>query len=850
VVPQSSNLDWALYYAAIGWQVFPLHTIIDVDQCSCRNSACVSRGKHPRTEHGLKDATDDEDQVREWWEKWPEANIGVATGSGSRIWVLDVDLRDGGTENWIKFTLGRIVDTIEQRTGSGGAQIVFAWDSDLEVRNRQNVLPGVDVRGEGGYVVVPPSLHLSGHLYAWVEGRDPGSREASLAPPWVMELVLGEQRPSIPAAPVPSSALPDSEVLSVRSALGALDADCDREKWIRVGMALHSTGAGEQAFRLWNEWSCTGAAKYPGEPELRRQWASFARKTDEVRLSTIFWLAQDAGWSGHFEEQADGRVLAMLPGAMAGSAAGALSPAPVPTAWSEPEPLGLVRTGHIAFPAAEAYPEDLAWMREWVEALAWTMQVPVDFPATIALALVAGACGGRFVVHVPGTEWREETPIWVLSAMPSGMGKSSCIRPLRAPFDEFEHEHDSEHRDACASWEARLESASADYDNAKRDLKRKSSALDYEQRGELEAKMALAKQNIAIATEQRPQSARIVVSDLTSEALVEFLEEHRSRALVIDPEGGVFAHALGNGRDKAPRLDPWCKSYTGDPIDDGRIGNGLPGAKKGRRCRRPSLSIAVATQTKVLGAIHGNEVARSKGFLARFITVAIPPRLQEGLWREATLPEDLAQDWRASILRLLRLPEPSEPYVVRLSPEAKALFWEWGEGKLAEARADDAARDEWLSAWGSRLRGKALRIAFALHALRYESPQLYDIGGDAMRCAIVWLGYIEQHERALLHVIGDDMATGLAERVLDWLVRHGLKCFSRRQAFQALKGGEGKVQTVHDIDAALAALSDAGWIKAASKLELRRGGHSTAAKYVVHPDIRGAAERARRAADS
>lgn len=838
------NLDWALYYAAIGWQVFPLHTIVDVDQCSCRNSGCVSRGKHPRTEHGLKDATDDEDQVREWWEKWPDANIGVATGSGSRLWVLDIDLRDGGTENWRAFAAGRELDAIEQRTGSGGAQIVFAWDSDLEVRNRQNVLPGVDVRGEGGYVVVPPSLHLSGHLYAWIEGLDPGSREASLAPAWVLELVLGEQRqrPPVQAARVPASALPDAEVASIRSAMAAIDADCDREHWICVGMALHSTGAGEQAFRLWDDWSATGAAKYPGEQELRRQWASFARKQQEVRLSTIFWMAQTAGWAGTFEELGGGRVLAMMPGAMA--------PAPTSVdalAWAEPEPLGLVRVDHITFPAEGAYPADLAWLREWVEALAWTMQVPVDFPATLSLALIAGACGGRFVVHIPGTEWREETPIWVLAAMPSGMGKSSTIRPLRAPFDEFEREQEGEHRTACAEWESQIESASADYDHAKRDLKRKAGALDDEQRATLEAAMAQAKQNIAIATEQRPQSARIVVSDCTSEALVEFLEEHRSRAVVIDPEGGVFAHALGNGRDKAPKLDPWCKSYTCDPIDDGRIGSGVPGAKKGRRCRRPSISIAVATQTKVLGAIHGNEVARSKGFLARFMTIAIPPRLQEGLWREATLPDDLIQDWKATILRILRMPEPIEPHVVRIGVEAKALLWEWGERKLAHARSDNDARDEWLSAWGSRLKGKAVRIAFALHAAAYDSPQLYDISGECMQCAITWLEYIEQHERALLHVIGDDMATSIAERVLDWIVKHGLKCFSRRQAFQALKGGEGKVQTAHDIDAALAALSDAGWIKASSKLELRRGGYSTAAKYVAHPDVRGAAERARRA---
>lgn len=836
----STRLDWALYYASIGWQVFPVHTIVDADQCSCGNSACTSRGKHPRTEHGLKNATDDEDEIRAWWEKWPDANIGIATGSGSRLWVLDIDLRDDGLANWQTFRSDRAFDALEQRTGSGGTQLFFAWDSDLEVRNRQDILPGIDVRGEGGYVVAPPSLHLSGNLYAWIDGAGPDARECPLAPPWLMELVLGERTRAPKPASVPASALPENEVADIRSALDALDADCDRETWIKCGMALHSTGAGEQAFRIWNEWSATGVAKYPGEPALRRQWASFARKQEEVRLPSLFHFAQAAGWAGTFEERAGGELVVFAPNAAASAPA---------QPWAEPEPLGVVKVDHITFPADTAYPQALSWLREWAESIAWTMQVPIDFPATIALAMVAGACGGRFTIRITGSEWREDTPLWVLAAMPSGMGKSTVMRAMRAPFDEFEREGEGEHRQAVATWEAQLETASADYDNAKKGLKRKASALEADQRAELEASLAGAKQAIAVLTETRPQSPRIVISDVTSEALVEFLEEHRSRALVIDPEGGVFAHALGNGRDKAPKLDPWCKSYTCDPIDDGRIGNGLPGAKKGRRCRRPSLSIAVATQTKVLGAIHGNDVARAKGFLARFITLAIPARLQDEPWRRATLPDHLVQEWRASILRLLRLPDPSEPYVVLLSDEASAVLWEWIESKLTHARRDDNARDEWLSSWGSRLRGKAVRIAFALHALIYQAPQSYDISGECMRCAVEWIRYIEQHESALLNVIGDDMATSIAERVLDWLARGNYTTISRRQAFQALKGGEGKVQVVTDIDAALAALADTGWIKPATKTEVRRGGCNTAARYIVHPDLRNALARARQRRD-
>jgi hypothetical protein len=86
----------ALAYAARGWLVVPLHNPKQ-DVCSCRKKNCSSPGKHPRTEHGLKDGSMDEAQIKRWWEKWPNANLGILTGQGSGLLVLDVDGEDGKT---------------------------------------------------------------------------------------------------------------------------------------------------------------------------------------------------------------------------------------------------------------------------------------------------------------------------------------------------------------------------------------------------------------------------------------------------------------------------------------------------------------------------------------------------------------------------------------------------------------------------------------------------------------------------------------------------------------------------------------------------------------------------------
>src|SRR5262245_13725131 len=87
-------LDWALHYANLGWPVIPLHSVQN-GRCSCGNASCKSPGKHPRTRHGVKEATKDPAVIRNWWAKWLDANIGIATGQISGLTVIDIDGESG-----------------------------------------------------------------------------------------------------------------------------------------------------------------------------------------------------------------------------------------------------------------------------------------------------------------------------------------------------------------------------------------------------------------------------------------------------------------------------------------------------------------------------------------------------------------------------------------------------------------------------------------------------------------------------------------------------------------------------------------------------------------------------------
>jgi hypothetical protein len=156
---KSDVLKWARFYVQQRWHVVPLHTIKD-GKCSCGKSDCESPGKHPRTKHGFKDGSIDPAQITEWFERqWPESNIGIVTGSISNLTVLDADSEEGMK------VLADLPRSKRVRTGKG-EHLYLRYCPGLKTAVR--FCDGIDVRSDGGYVVAPPSKHISGKVYEWV----------------------------------------------------------------------------------------------------------------------------------------------------------------------------------------------------------------------------------------------------------------------------------------------------------------------------------------------------------------------------------------------------------------------------------------------------------------------------------------------------------------------------------------------------------------------------------------------------------------------------------------------------------------------------------------------------------
>lgn len=185
----------AIAYAERGWLVFPLHGITDLNRCTCGGTGCTSPGKHPRTFAGFKDASRDPDRVARWWDDWPDSNIGVVTGAESGIVVVDAD-SEVAAESW----WGESVPTLVAKTGKG--RHFYYQHPGVPVKNAVRFRPDLDIRGDGGYVVAPPSRHISGSDYEWdPEGMGvPMPLPAALRPEsGTVAPIPGTQRPAISA---------------------------------------------------------------------------------------------------------------------------------------------------------------------------------------------------------------------------------------------------------------------------------------------------------------------------------------------------------------------------------------------------------------------------------------------------------------------------------------------------------------------------------------------------------------------------------------------------------------------------------------------------------------------------
>ena len=220
----------ALRLAAGGFHVFP----------------CSVGGKVPLTARGFKDASRDHRVITQWWTQRPGANIAMATGSISRTVVLDVDQHDSSGFDTLASLGHKLPETVSSVTGGGGEHHIFRHPGGIK-SGTDKLGPGLDIRAEGGYVILPPSTHKSGRRYEW--DNAPGEVSIAELPDWIAAAVASrpaEQRvpASEMAARASSPVLEGHRTTRVTQLVGHLLA-----RRVNVDVAV-------ELMLAWNERNC------------------------------------------------------------------------------------------------------------------------------------------------------------------------------------------------------------------------------------------------------------------------------------------------------------------------------------------------------------------------------------------------------------------------------------------------------------------------------------------------------------------------------------------------------------------------------------------------------------------
>lgn len=306
------QLEIALSYAAFGWRVFPVYEVEKFDDqppiCVCAEGInCGRPGKHPRTPSGHDEGTTDPGTIRLWWTKWPNANIGIATGKASNLTVIDADCSDGKPGLINLTTLcsphGGLPATRQVTTGSGGLHLYFTYCAALTT-GQNTLAEAIDTRNDGGYVVAPGSTHISGGTYSWRN-----TLPTNGVPDWLISAKPQKKR----GRPRKHAGF---KIEKVESMLEAIQPD-DRERWLAVGTILGRLYAGSalenDAWSIYESWAAkTSKFDEDRTGNLARMREMFYERSQEepraggkaLGIGSIISWAKEEGWSPFGEKTA------------------------------------------------------------------------------------------------------------------------------------------------------------------------------------------------------------------------------------------------------------------------------------------------------------------------------------------------------------------------------------------------------------------------------------------------------------------------------------------------------------------------------------------------------------------
>ena len=702
-MPEMEMLDHALRYAARGWPVFALQPKNKIP---------------PKGSHGCKDGTTSEIYITRAWDEHPDANIGMATGKDAEVWVLDIDGEEGSRSlTTLENEIGPLPETLEQRTGSGGRHLFFRWPVTREVRNKQNLRKGIDIRGEGGYVVLPPSVHPNGQKYDWSYGQDTRIVDAPIE--WLDVISPIKKRPApwedqpktlksqIPVCTVGSTPIIERAKLYLAECEPAVQGSGGHNALMWAARALvtgfqmdDSTAIG----LLWSEYN--PRCSPPWNPETERK--DFERKVRQARETPS---GKPAGWLlDEYSLRSGDEAMAMIAqGTRIADALLARSGAAKPREYIVDEPSDSTKR--------QPFPVDL-FPAQFAEYCTESAESNIVCPSFLALPMLATAGAAM------GNAWRlmlkkgfvVPPVLWVALITRSGGNKSAPLHQVKAPLDDPVHMLNLEN-EIC-----------------------------------------------------NPQHGLIDAGDVTTEMTISLLQENPRGLLVFRDElagwaGGFDAYKKsGVGGDQQKWIDFW----------------GAGPYRMNRKTNNERVFIPAAAVT-IMGGMQPKILQKcfdpgkfDSGLVPRILVASPPPR--KGRWTEAVVSDEALAAWSDALMWLRTRPFKSVdsnrgiyvPRRLKLEPKAKDIYIDFHN--RMEQVVDEAANDH-VRAFAAKAQQNAARMCL-IHrglwlAVHPNTSLDGPLGVESAIAGTEWMAWCLAEQLRVYGFAAEQYASGEADKLAD-----------------------------------------------------------------------------------
>lgn len=685
---------------------------------------------------------------------YPYMNVGIATGEESGLVVIDLDA--GGFENFERHRVsvgGDYPVTVTSQTGSGGFHLYFAYPPNGSVSSDVRILPGVDVRANGGLVVAPPSVSGIGP-YRWCEGRSPFDIPVLQLPKWVMDLLSA------------TSINKKSTKIDFEKALGGFP-EGSRNQSLH---ALASSMRGKDIpYDEALDYILTAAENCLPPFDAREAESILTRVYKKYVPNNLQYYEKTPRSMVYDHSKAE---------------------------WQNPVPLEI---GNLPVFPIEVFP---GWIKNFVSELAEDTQTPVDMASLIVLTALAAAAAKRLRIASHKPTWTQPLNMFGVVAIESGTKKSAVFDAVTKPIEEYEkYLKELVHNDVI------------DAMNQIEILKRKKKEMmaemhrvpkdSHAHRWQLEQVRQVDRD---IEAYEKIKDPKLIIDDITQEAIAAVMQTNESRIAMLSAEADVLGMIGGRyspGGDL--KLNNYIKSHDGDTIRVDRM-------KREEVIYEPALTIGVTTQPETLQKLGAKSEFRGSGFVGRWLFSL--PNHQPGSANANSKPMSLntIRRYSENMRKLLEIPykdpETKTPHMLVLAENVHRYYVEMCD-YIEKQRGEGGALED-LREWGSKLGGRMLRVLGLLHLaynIQENDPWRIPVSLETFDKVSLLVPYFIAHAQAAYELLKFKSERPAAILAINKIRKNQLKTIDR-QSLARITRQSGRI--LNDI---ITLLIDYGYIR-------------------------------------